>query len=87
MFPLLYHSVFISRFRESSVLHHFVLADFANENYNTHKKFLSLWILQDYGVSKRKKKENQFKKTNRKKMINITKTVCNHDATTGESEH
>ena len=47
VFPLVYHSVFISIFTESSVFHHSVLADFAYENKNTHKKFLSLWILQD----------------------------------------
>ena len=32
VFPLVYHSVFISRFTESSVLHHSVLADFVYEN-------------------------------------------------------
>jgi len=37
-------------------------------------------------VLARGQKKNQFKKTNRKKMINIIKTVCNHDATTGVTD-
>ena len=38
-------------------------------------------------VLEKGQKKNQFKKRNRKKMINITKTVCNPDATTGGFEH
>ena len=50
------------------------------------RKFWSSGFCKIEVLQKRKKK-NQFKKTNRKKMINIIKTVCHPDATTGVTEH
>jgi len=42
--------------------------------------------MQDWGATEKTKK-NQFKKVNRKKIINIIKTVCKSDATAGVTEH
>jgi len=38
-------------------------------------------------VLAKEQKKNQLKKRNRKIKINITKKVCNPDATTGGFEH
>jgi len=83
---LVYLAVF-SRFTESPVLHNSVLAVLLKKIIFPHKKILSLWILQDCGVREKKKKRINSKKQIEKKMINIIKTMCNPDATTGVTEH
>jgi len=86
VFLLVYHSVFISRFTESSVSTiMFWLILLMKINLHIRKFWASGFFKIE--VLAREKKKNQFKKRNRKKMINITKKVCKSDATTGDSEH
>jgi len=76
VFVFWYLAVFSSFYR-IPCLHNSVLAVLFKKIIFLHRKFLILWIMQDWGVTeKTKKKKNQLKRVNRKKMINIIKTVC-----------
>ena len=62
VFSFWYILLFFSRFTESPVLHNSVLAVLLKKIIFPHRKFLILWILQDWGVREKAKKES-FQKT------------------------
>ena len=66
VFLLVYLVVFIPRFTESPVLHNSVLAVLLMKIIFPHKKILSLWIFQDWGVRENTKKESVQKNQQKK---------------------
>ena len=70
----------------------FFFPDLQNPQFCLRKLFSHIRKFWSSGFCKievlgKRQKRNQFKKINRKIMINIIKTVCNPDATTGLTEH
>ena len=61
VFVFWYLAVFFPVFKESHVLHNFVLAVLFKKIISLHRKFLILWIMQYWGVTEKIKKESAQK--------------------------